>query len=862
MDSSVSISASLGLSGPTPGPLSFSEGPAANTRPATTDASSSTPTHITPLNHPRSCVYCRRRKVKCDRQQPCSNCVRGKLECSYPAGRGRAAKKPRKTLDGQLIERLHRLESIIRRLTDQGDTDAAGYDADADANDEMLPVAATAGLETEPGAFHDHNGPRDFPSASSHSSPEVSVDQQLGRLMIDDTRSYYVSNILWANLGNEIEELRDMLHEPVSEDESCVPSDASMSEVASPLGASTAVMGFRSLSHLLLQYHPPLSQSVALLTVFSENVLPLVHIFHMPTTSRMYWDAIGSLDSVNKNTEALLFAIYYSAVISMEPEQCVSVLGATRASSLDKYRFAVEQALARANLLNTQSIILLQAAVLFLSALRNEDDSRTTWSLTSLVFHIAQAMGLHRDGTAFGLKPFDIELRRRLWWHVCLLDTRSSEFHGYAPIVNEANFDTKLPLNIDDSHLTPQMTEPPPESDGPTEMTFCLIRCEAMRAGWKVGYAPPSVGVSTASTDGALRDREAVVEDLKQRLEERYLRHCNTSVPFLQLSSTVARLIIARIWLVVHYPVRDKTEYPARMDTTMRDRLFSTSVEVLELSGVLLAGKDMSRWTWHSKTHIQWHAVILVLSEICSRPPSPECDHAWECVNTVHSRWNMKESGKKGNLWKPIQRLMAKARYVREMQKIDPRVYNRPQSTGNTHAENAVLPSTSSCVYTPSVSVDVQHPPLDNIHSVLGMESSDNFLDLSLENLEVDMFGAMAADESLWQWDEHMLHQRHFLFRGRHGGDAKFTDGTEDTGCLLVAADGPHSTVRTLLLGKDKASVTPIDYASTMCFTKHTREHALFLCATPHNPLYQVVPHPDGYCAWLSLHDGDDKDHA
>lgn len=90
---------------------------------------------------------------------------------------------------------------------------------------------------------------------------------------------------------------------------------------------------------------------------------------------------------------------------------------------------------------------------------------------------------------------------------------------------------------------------------------------------------------------------------------------------------------------------------------------------------------------------------------------------------------------------------------------------------------------------------------------------------------------------------------------------ATFTDGTEDTGSILIGCDGPHSTVRTLLVGPEKAKVTPIDFASTMCFTRHTREHALYLRAKPHHPLYQVGIHPAGYCAWLSLHDGDDIEH-
>ena len=90
---------------------------------------------------------------------------------------------------------------------------------------------------------------------------------------------------------------------------------------------------------------------------------------------------------------------------------------------------------------------------------------------------------------------------------------------------------------------------------------------------------------------------------------------------------------------------------------------------------------------------------------------------------------------------------------------------------------------------------------------------------------------------------------------------AKFADGTQDSGSLVVASDGPHSTIRTLLVGEEKAQVTPTDFATTMCFTKHTRERALFLRAEPHHPLYQVAPHPNGCFGWLSLHDGDDVEH-
>lgn len=149
------------------------------------------PTPVTPSNplHPRSCTFCRQRKVKCDRQKPCSHCLRANNDCSYPAGRGRAAKKPARTLDTRLVDRLQKLENIIKQLNSE---------VDATAN------AVPSGSGTDGESVSTPGGMRNDPPGVDNSAPDASIDQQLGRLMIDDSKSYYVSNILWANLGNEV----------------------------------------------------------------------------------------------------------------------------------------------------------------------------------------------------------------------------------------------------------------------------------------------------------------------------------------------------------------------------------------------------------------------------------------------------------------------------------------------------------------------------------------------------------------------------------------------------------------------------------------------------------------------------------
>ncbi|KAI5926670.1 fungal-specific transcription factor domain-containing protein [Camillea tinctor] len=663
-------------------------------------STSSTPAPVagtsspTPYPHIRSCTLCRQRKVKCDRQRPCSNCSRTGSDCVYPPGPGRAAKKPRKTLDTQLLGRLSKLEGIIKRLQTQTESQVPNISHERPGTaTHAEPAVSLAGGSSQPQPLQEPEPSITIPQEPGVSlTPEPLVTQNLGRLMIDETKSYYIGNILWAELGNEIEELRDMLHESASEDSedqlAATPSASSLDDIASSpssafLGSDAAILGYRSLAHSLRSFHPPYHRCVELFAAFNENVLPIVYIFHMPTTSRLFWDAVSALGSptadstpIDRETEALLFAMYYAASVSLgSPHE-----------SLARYRFAAEQALARAGLLTTQSIMVLQAAVLFLTALKHEDGSRTVWSLTALVFHIAQAMGLHRDGAKFGLRPLETEVRRRLWYNICVLDTRSSDYHGYEPIVHEYGFDTQPPLNICDADLAPDMRETPPERDGEfTPMTFSRIRSEVMRVGWKLSYVPPGRGVrGVPAGDQSLEERVAVVEDMRKTLTEKYLRYCDPTVPFQAIASMVARIVLARMWLVVHFPLGRRAHYTHPTirtdytpDTNMRDKIFSTAVEILELSSIVLSHPDFAKWSWHSRTYIQWHSVVLVLYEICLRPPSPECDRAWEYVNILHNaETGSNYKDRKGSLWRPIERLLAKARHVREMQKANPGGYD------------------------------------------------------------------------------------------------------------------------------------------------------------------------------------------
>lgn len=423
------------------------------------------------------------------------------------------------------------------------------------------------------------------------------------------------------------------------------------------------LFGYASVMLDLRELHPSPSQIFILWEVFKENVDPVVRIIHRPTARTILMNAASSLDRVSKPAEALLFAIYFGAVVSLTHEQCQQLLDEDKDVLLKKYRFATEQALARADFLNSSSLMCLQALSCYLIFVRHCDDSRLVWALGGLAIHLAQSLGIHRDGSHFGLNPFDTEMRRRLWWHLSLLDNRAAEDHGTDPTFTEQFYDTKIPMNFNDEDIYPGMKEYPAERQGATEMTFCLIRFELSAFSRRFNFTAPG-GNPDEALGITVEEKEKVIDEAHRHLEEKYLRHCDMNVPIYWVATTVARLILAKMWLTIHHPASEGL----LLAPDTRDRVFTTSVEVIEFSHLLEKNENTSKWGWLFRSYMQWQSVAFVLSEICTRPPGPAADRAWRAVESVYDGKMDHLKSRKGMLWKPLRHLMAKAKARRAAQ--------------------------------------------------------------------------------------------------------------------------------------------------------------------------------------------------
>lgn len=242
----------------------------------------------------------------------------------------------------------------------------------------------------------------------------------------------------------------------------------------------TSDTGFSSTK---LNVIPTPTQAFILSEVYRENVAPVVPLLHRPSVQAILMDSASGDGFLGPDTKSLVLSVCLSAVVTMTDEQCLRDLGERRPVILRCYKNAMQDVFTSTNLWQTYSFQLLQAATLYVTCVRNHaEDPAYVWALTTVLIRRARKIGLHRDGTKLGLKPFEIEMRRRLWWHLCLLDMRTSEDQGTSPELLDVSSNVCLPLNINDDDISPTCSGPIRESIGVTEMTFANIRYEAIRA--------------------------------------------------------------------------------------------------------------------------------------------------------------------------------------------------------------------------------------------------------------------------------------------------------------------------------------------------------------------------------------------
>lgn len=439
-------------------------------------------------------------------------------------------------------------------------------------------------------------------------------------------------------------------------------------------------------------------QIKALWGLYKENVAPMIAILHKRTIEPMIHEACAQTESSRGIAfVALVQAICFSAIVSATPEQCLFILGQDRDVCICTSRLAVEQALARASLISTKDIQVLQAAVLFLLCLRWLDPM-LAWAETAMVIRVAQRQGVHRDGQSSGLSPFDIEMRRRLWWHICILDMLCSEDQGTDTQIRPEMFDTKIPSNVNIDDLAPDMTTPSAHRAGFADITLCIIQSEIMLNLYWPGMSP-----NPETTQSSMPERESILCSLATRIEEQYLQQFNLDVPIQWLTAVIARLSLSKVRVVSLLKNTRAGEVPV----STNDEIFNMAVEIVKFANLIEKNEPTAQWAWICKSYKQRHVVAFIFSELCVRPISPETNQAWDITTDIYNQWQQENHDTDPTFQNTLSRLMQRATASR-MKKLE--------SLKAPREDRASLPIPRSIIH--------EHDPIATLAADLDVEQS------------------------------------------------------------------------------------------------------------------------------------------
>jgi hypothetical protein len=236
---------------------------------------------------------------------------------------------------------------------------------------------------------------------------------------------------------------------------------------------------------------------------------------------------------------------------------------------------------------------------------------------------LAQCIGIHRlsHTSASNLTPLQRHVRSLLWYQICFLDFKTAEAQGPHPSIRSDDFDIALPLNVDDDVFefgSPKWQHHPTPVHGWTDATLSLIRYECNELHRLIFRGR----IEMDRKNITLHDLRTRVEARKRHIHAKYLQHLDAQVPIQRYAGLVATLLMSRCDSMLLYRHLPQATLHSRSDAEnkLRDILLTAALTTLEIGATLDTLPSLSSWAWYSTTYQQYHAVLLLLTELYRTP--------------------------------------------------------------------------------------------------------------------------------------------------------------------------------------------------------------------------------------------------
>jgi hypothetical protein len=391
---------------------------------------------------PLSCATCRDRKLKCDRQQPCSACSKrgDSFSCEYGYVVPQKSTKPR-TANDAAASRLQKLEDLVNGL--------------------MHTVPMSNFVVTPP---HSSTSPQNDTPAYSDVSAGGHLSQR---------GNHYIGGTHWASILESIHDIRSIMDSDMSD---AAPEVTQPSPKADPLFGQEKLITIDQILATLPARHE-VDSLVA--SYFKESCVcfGLINSGKFRKEYEVFW---RSPSSASLCWLSILFSIMFMAgkLAIARGQHAPSGLCSTKQAGA--LRMAAK-CLVAGHYLTAQPYSV--EALLFhfhcIYALHADPDMQP-WPILTMATRLAQKMGYHRDPKHLSsISPFESEMRRRAWYYIEIFDMTMSAHQGIPAMINEDECDVQFPINLLDEDFDEDTVVMPPPRSNTTHIPMLFFTCKA-----------------------------------------------------------------------------------------------------------------------------------------------------------------------------------------------------------------------------------------------------------------------------------------------------------------------------------------------------------------------------------------------
>ncbi|TVY37380.1 Bikaverin cluster transcription factor [Lachnellula subtilissima] len=695
-----------------------------------------------------SCLECRRRKLKCNKSHPCTNCVKFNRDCMFLAPALDQASQLKLT---EIKEKVGSLERLLERDV------AKNAQAQAQTHDRALPDDADDDLPANEDEKDLEPTPLAVPDAAYGEDGDddelLDLGIQMGKMRITER----IGGFFRPKISEELQYTVDESIASRNNDQDT--GDPALSFTANPLppapewlkpGPSYIMPSsgffFGNTSHQasLIDFLPSRLAADRLIKQYFTCVHTIAQIVHRPTFEREYdtfWDEVSLGVEPQTSVQTIIFAAMFSGVVSMDESVILRDFGVSKASLIDNFKLGTETALARANFLRTTKIETLQAFVMYLIPLCRAELSRAHSVLLGAAIRMAECMGLHRDGSTYGMNPLETHVRRLIWHQLCFLDIRTCEAQGPRPTIRRDEYDTKLPLNVDDADLHATGLPPTP-ADRWTDVTFSKMRFEIYEMIRTIWVDRPRIERRKISLTAVL----SKIETFKSNMAAKYDHMMDDRIPVQKCAKHIKALLLSRLYIMVLHRYHNSVVSP--MPDRLRNIMLVAGTTHLEVSIALETLPELRKWKWYLGAMQQYHAAFLLLMEVYVYPKRKEADRIWACLDYIfecdanenrHTKGLrvLSELQQKTAIYQSMRGMRAPVQMDKHLGMRPPRVKSEASQTAKKGLVYGVSPSASE---ESEAAQRIQQVPI----------SGGGFTSIGRAPLPDVVFAGVSNGESLW----------------------------------------------------------------------------------------------------------------